>query len=216
MNPGMCNRARRADSREAPRPPRGAAQDQAALGLEALSNLQNMSAPPRSTLTLVPFRAVTEPGLLEPSQQTAWGFVWRRRVDIVQTVHHAFPGLLPWDLALLRQNPYLVGAVGLARRFRGLEADLDLIEVSSREDLSDELVQLCPRQGEVQGLPNQMMVTPADQVERVIEGDPVTVLSVLTHLSGQVFDMSLSPRVADYLLKGEALDLWTPAEGSHV
>jgi len=124
--------------------------------------------------------------------------------------------LLPWDPALPHLNPYLIGAVALIRGFRGLDAGLDKLEARSCEDLSDELVRLCPKPGEIQGLPNQMMVTPADRVGRAVEGNSAVVLAVLTHLSGRVFDQAISPRVAEPLLKGEALDLWVPVEATHV
>lgn len=174
--------------------------------------LHNMSAPPRSVLTLKPFRPA------EPSVPTkggaAWGLSWRLRVAVEAVIQDAYPEMLPPDIADLRNSAYLVGAVALARKHRGLEADPETLFGHPFEALADELVRLAPGAEEVPELPRQMMVSFADGVDREPARDVAVVLAVLTHLCGSVCDLSASARVAPALLNGAVLDLWAPEGGA--
>lgn len=181
---------------------------------EGASVLHNMSAPPRSTLTLRPFAPCAAPLAAEGTHPTNWGMCWLLRVDIETSVCEAFPGLLPWDIADILHNPFLLGALSLARRRRGLAGDPDLLMGRSKENLADELTCLAPGPEEAAGLPVQMMATPAGREDRAIERDPGRILAVLTHLSGRVCDLSASPAVAEALLRATPLDLWAP-ENAH-
>lgn len=180
-------------------------------GLEAADTLRNMSASPRSTITLQPFRARAESGM-EDGEPTNWGLSWVLRVDIGRMVLDAFPGWQPWNLLTIGcvPEPGLCGALALAQARQGTPADPWGLCKRNVEDLADELMRLAPNAIEVPGLPTLMMATRVSQDERPLETDPSRALAVLTHLSNGVCDLSASPMVAEALLAAIPMDFWAP------
>jgi hypothetical protein len=157
-----------------------------------------MSAPPRSTLTVRPFRAAgTEPG--QPPSN--WGLAWYARVDFDACVKGRWPG---WP----------GGLEGSARR--RLHAAVALLRPCHPaalagvpdETLTDELLR---RADSIEGhLPPLLMATPTSPEPRLLEPDPLRALAVLTHLSGHTCDPGGSSLYSEALRAGRALDLWIP------
>ena len=176
-------------------------------------DLHNMSAPPRSTLTLHPFQVAGG----APGGATNWGLAWFARVDLDHLLRDRWA---EWALDLRaggapgRRPPHLrlCGAVALARLEAGLCAHPSDLEATLPERLGDELLERAPAL--VRGLPDLLVASRASAGARDVEGDPARVLAVLTHLSGRTCAPQGSPLLSEALREGHALDLWT-AEAAH-
>ena len=188
--------------------------------------LANMSAPPRSILTVKPFQtaAPEAAGIL-----TNWGLAWYARVDFEGHLRALWP---EWAEALLdpgraptpgaaarrpaaapqrqlRPSPArkvhlrLCGAVALAR---GAQSHPWALEPELGEALVDELMRLAPDRAS--SLPPLLFATPARGPARPLEPDPLRVLAILTHLSGATCDPAGSPLFSEALRESHVLDLW--------
>jgi len=178
---------------------------------ETVQALANMSAPPRSRVTVQPFRVPREDGAASgPHKLANWGLAWFSRVDFDANLRTCWPGWAPEGGSARRSaHLRLCGAVALVRgriHPRDLERELG-------EDLGDELLRLAPVLAST--LPPLLMATRAAEPTRPLEADPLRALALLTHLSGRTCDPAGPPLLSEALLEGHALDLWTP-EATHV
>jgi hypothetical protein len=144
--------------------------------LQALEHgdvLHNMSAPPRSTLTLQPFQPLACSTPEEQEVSTSWGLSWVLRVDLDEILRGTFPNWGGWDIAFPGSpTPGLCGALALAKERRGLPTDPWPLFDRLTEELVDELMELAPQECEVQGLPPLMMASPSGRAVRPVETDP--------------------------------------------
>jgi len=185
---------------------------------EPLGALRNMSAPPRSTLTLRPFQApVAVPRRTDRGAPSNWGLAWYARVDLDEILRDRWPGwserlggLVPEGLGDLR----LRGALALARACAGSPDPPGSPEPDLREDLADELLRRMRDLAPEPPLPALMLATQVSPRPRLTERDAARALAVLTHLSGRTCDLSASPLLGEALLEGRPVDLWI-AENAH-
>lgn len=188
--------------------------------LEIAQAQRNMSAPPRSTLTLNPFRIPAEVAKATGGALTNWGLAWYARVDFDQLLKAQWPrwaGKLRNPTTSPGQGKYLrlCGAVALARIHEGVPAHPGKLGAGQREELGDELLRRAPELSRARALPLLMLVTRAADTLQTTDADPIRALAILTHLSGRTCDPGGSPLLSEVLQEGYAIDLWT-AEASHV
>ena len=187
---------------------------------EGEQTLRNMSAPPRSAVTLHPFQvpAAKDPTAAQGAP-TNWGLAWYVRVNFDWVLEARWPrwsGKLG-DIAFgrgHRSHLRLCGAVALARIQDGIAAHPQRLEARLCEELGDELLRRAPGFERALALPPLMMATRASQTPRDADQDPARTLAILTHLSGQTCDPAGSPLLSEALREGHALDLWI-AEAAH-
>jgi len=187
---------------------------------EGEQTLRNMSAPPRSTLTLQPFQvpAAKDPTVAQGAP-TNWGLAWYARVNFDGILEAQWPrwfGELG-DIACsggYRSHLRLCGAVALARIQDGIAAHPRKLEDGLGEELGDELLRRATGFERAQALPPLMLATHASLAPRDADQDPARTLTILTHLSGQTCDPAGSPLLSEALREGQTLDLWI-AEAAH-
>lgn len=190
------------------------------LPLEDPQVLRNMSAPPRSTLTLHPFQVPTE---ATPEtghgRPTNWGLNWFTRVTLDGILRSRWPD---WAAvaksdhsATRRVHLRLCGAVALARYEVGSPVHPSSLESELGEDLGDELFLHVRELAASQSLPPLMLATPALYPGKPIDEDPVLTLVILTHVSGRTCEPEGSPLLSSALCEGHVIDLWATG-GVHV
>ncbi len=192
----------------------------ASMALEWGQEWRNMSAPPRSTLTLQPFRLPDERAA-EPARgaPTNWGLAWYARVDFDRILLDRWP---QWGGRLsgvagpgVRQTHVrLCAAVALARGQGVSLNDPWFLDASLDEELADELLGLAPTLSRAGALPPLMLATRASSPGPDPDPDPVRTLAVLTHLTGRTCDPGGSPLLSQALREGLPVDLWIP-EAAH-
>ena len=191
------------------------------LPAEGRQALRNMSAPPRSTLTLHPFQVQLGMGpVVTQGTPTNWGLAWYARVNFDWILEAQWPR---WagklrnrpDRSGRRSHLRLCGAVALARIQDGIPAHPRKLEEGLGEELADGLLRRVPGFDRAGTLPAMMLATRASQAPRNADKDPVRALIILTHLTGRTCDPSGSVLLSESLREGYTIDLWTP-EASHV
>ncbi len=192
----------------------------AARSGEGRQTLRNMSAPPRSTLTLHPFQvpAAEDPAVTQGAP-TNWGLAWYARVNFDSVLAARWPrwaGKLG-DIAFgrgHRSHLRLCGAVALARIQDGIAAHPRRLEARLGEELGAELLRRAMGFEWALTLPPLMLATLASLAPKAADQDPGRTLAILTHLSGQTCDPAGSPLLSEALREGHTLDLWI-AEAAH-
>ena len=158
--------------------------------------LANMSAPPRSTLVLNPFKAA-------PGRATNWGLAFCARVDLDLNLRALWPG---WARGLVHPEPgrrrhlRLCGALAVLAGVHPASLEHELFET-----LCDDLLRRAP----AADLPPLMLASRATAEARTPEPDPLRALAILTHLSGRTCDPAGTPLLSEALQEGHAIDLWT-------
>jgi hypothetical protein len=185
---------------------------------EPLDALRNMSAPPRSTLTLRPFQVpLAVPRRTDRGAPSNWGLAWYARVDLDQILQARWPD---WSdrlgdiVAPCLGNLRLRGALALARACTGTPDHPGTPDLSLHEDRADELLRRVRMLVPEPALPALMLATQVSPRPRFAERDPARTLAILTHLSGRTCDLGASPLLSEALLEGRPVDLWI-AEAAH-
>jgi hypothetical protein len=188
--------------------------------MERGQELRNMSAPPRSTLTLHPFRLPEgRPAAPAEGTPTNWGLAWYARVHFDWILRDQWP---QWGHRLggcagsagRQAHIRLWAAVALAR---GQDLSLDdpwNLDARLDEELADELLGLAPALARMGTLPSLMLATRAVGQGPDPDPDPVRTLAVLTHLTGRTCDPGGAPLLSQALRDGLPIDLWIP-EAAH-
>jgi len=159
--------------------------------------LANMSAPPRSTLVVNPFRAA-------PGQGSNWGLAWCARVDLDLNLRALWPA---WARGLAhpeagrRRHLRLCGALAILAGVHPASLEHELYET-----LCDDLLRRAP----AASLPPLMLASRATDHTRAPEPDPLRTLAILTHLNGRTCDPAGPPMLGEALQEGHTVDLWTP------
>jgi len=188
----------------------------AAMAVERGQELRNMSAPPRSTLTLHPFRLPGERPA-EPAQGalTNWGLAWYARMVFDQILRDRWPR---WGRLLggcaghagRQTHIRLCAAVALARSQDASPIEPWDLDARLDEELADELLGLAPALVMAGTLPPLMLATRAEGPGPDPDPDPMRTLAVLTHLTGRTCDPGGAPLLSQALREGLPVDLWIP------
>ena len=184
------------------------------------SAFHNMSAPPKSRITLRPLREPEVTSHRVPplsnsavgnSIRAASGLAWVMRLDLDGLIEQYLPDFSD------RFSYRLHCCLAIARLFSGLSAtatqeDVDALRAMPYETVCDELREIDANiaQGALE-LPPIGLVIDADKRKRPCETNPARVLFVLSRLNGTTFVRDSSAMVSGRFDKNLRYDLWVAA-----